>query len=763
MLSVIIPVYNSEKYLEECLNSICSQTYKDLEIICVNDGSTDNSLQILKDFENKDKRIKVIDQANKGVSETRNVGLCNATGEYVTFVDSDDILVEDAYELALKYINEVDVVCFGIKVFGENSITTKSADDEYYRIKFTGKNLLTEDILLKTDVSCCNKIFKMDIIKKYNIHFPTNLHYEDANLYWKYMIFSKKAYFIDKYLYNYRRRENSIMANTFSGCSFILDHLHILEDLHLFFAKNNILNKYKKIFCKIFKTYTLFVYYTIAEKEKINALKLAQKYAQEFFPNENPTIFIKHLKKGKFSNLLEKDLNLLQKIFSIKTTPNLFTQEKYQKIVILGMSFIHKDKYAILQNLIQKQNEEIIQTNKKLEQKNKEILDLYNELLHLNEISLKKYEKNLTKIENILIDMYLDKIIQKREQNIFNLSDYTKNITFQPEYLCVDSSHNFLNILINQEKFKYKENNFNPDKTIISWETARWDENRRTILYAITQNKDILFIGDSFLRSIDTFANKNAKEKFKKGLSFCIDDLGYYYDATRPTRMEVILNDKNLIITDEQKQRARKCIDKIIKTHLTKYNHQPIFEPKIGREGVKKVLVVDQSYGDMSITKGLADENTFKEMLECAIKENPNADIIVKTHPDTMAGAGGYYTGLKEHGNIYTQTEPINPISLIKYVDKVYVCTTQFGFEALMCNKEVHVFGMPFYAGWGLTHDRQKCERRTNTRSLEEVFYIAYILYSYYVNPEKECHCEIEEAMDYLLKLRDEYFRNKTE
>lgn len=163
----------------------------------------------------------------------------------------------------------------------------------------------------------------------------------------------------------------------------------------------------------------------------------------------------------------------------------------------------------------------------------------------------------------------------------------------------------------------------------------------------------------------------------------------------------------------------------------------------------------------MSILKGLAGDSTFEKMLQAAIEENPDADIIVKTHPDTIAGRGGYYTKLKQKGNIYLQTTPINPISLIEYCDKVYVCTTQFGFEALMCGKEVHTFGMPFYAGWELTIDSQKCARRTNKRTLEEVFYIAYIIYSYYVNPDKNCRCEIEEAMEYLLKLRKEYFCKK--
>jgi len=194
-----------------------------------------------------------------------------------------------------------------------------------------------------------------------------------------------------------------------------------------------------------------------------------------------------------------------------------------------------------------------------------------------------------------------------------------------------------------------------------------------------------------------------------------------------------------------------------VKTHLTKYNHQPIFEPKIGRDNVKKVLVVDQAYDDMSVIKGMASEKTFEKMLACAIEENPNADIIIKTHPDTIAGGrDGYYTEQMPHGNIYKMTEAINPISLIKYCDKVYVCSSQFGFEALMCGKEAHIFGMPFYAGWGLTNDRQRCERRTNIRSLEEVFYLAYIVYSRYVNPKTNSRCEIEEAMDYLLELRNE-------
>ena len=294
------------------------------------------------------------------------------------------------------------------------------------------------------------------------------------------------------------------------------------------------------------------------------------------------------------------------------------------------------------------------------------------------------------------------------------------------------------------------------------WGTHSNKVRNNIVKKAIFYNKPIYTFETGFLYGGDTFANKNCDLKYRTCISFVIDSIVPYYDARYASNLEKMINDKNLIITEEQKLRARKCINKIVETHLTKYNHQPIFEPQIGRKGVKKVLVIDQSYGDMSISKGWCCDGTFEKMLECAIKENPDADIIVKTHPDTMTGhRGGYYTGIKEHDNIYTQTEPINPISLIKYVDKVYVCTTQFGFEALMCGKEVRVFGMPFYAGWGLTKDEQVCERRTNKRSLEEIFYLAYIVYTHYVNPEKGSKCEIEEAIDYLLELRKEYFSQK--
>lgn len=363
-----------------------------------------------------------------------------------------------------------------------------------------------------------------------------------------------------------------------------------------------------------------------------------------------------------------------------------------------------------------------------------------------------KQKDDLAELRKSYFYLLLDSLLKRDVNKNYDIySGDTKKIAYTDKWV------NYKYILNNDAFFPFSKNM--PEIPTLIVLSGIWfgEQQLEALYYAQYYNIPILIMEDGFIRSATTYADETKEDKFLQGISFNFDNLSAYFDATAPSNLEQMLNNKDLVLTQEQKLRARKLINRIIETKLTKYNHQPIFTPNIGKNK-KKVLVVDQSFGDMSIARGGANEKTFKLMLEQAIQENPDADIIVKTHPDTMTGnRGGYYTGLKEHDNIYTITEPINPISLIQYVDKVYVCTTQFGFEALMCNKEVVIFGLPFYAGWGLADERQELPRRTNKRTLEEVFYIAYIIYTKYFNPETKKECEIEEAIDYLLKLREEY------
>ena len=523
----------------------------------------------------------------------------------------------------------------------------------------------------------------------------------------------------------------------------------------------NVLNKKTIYFCnmfitnrELFNSYCEWLFDILFELEKVTVIS-ENKYQSRIFgflSERLLNIFIEHVKRiddikicevpVKF--IEENKFSFLQRLFSV-------TNEGYHKIImILGMKFKLKNK---IKELISR----IDELKCKLDKNEEQIVQQNEDYKTFISMQTKKNEQLNSAIVNLYIRTNVALNSSSNMDNLFN----NPIVPYNRCYL--DTKISYINYLFDNVNGSFDNSlqlNENPN-FFYTCGTCPNSENAEIIASALKYGKKAYIIEDCFLRSIFSVAYKNIEPKYQKSIGFTIDDLTSYYDASYSTRLEQMLNDKNIVISDEQKMRAKKCIEKIISTHLSKYNNQPIFEPQIGRKGVKKVLVVDQSYGDMSISRGWGSEEAFRLMLEQARNENPDADIIVKTHPDTISGTrGGYYTGLAQHDNIYPMTEPINPISLIKYCDKVYVCTTQFGFEALMCGKEVHVFGMPFYAGWGLTHDRQKCERRTNTRTLEEVFYIAYIMYSYYVNPDKKCRCEIEEAMDYLLKLRDEYFEN---
>ena len=727
-ISIIIPVYNVENFLEKCLDSVINQTYKNLEIICVNDGSKDNSLKILNEYAKKDERICVVNKKNGGLSSARNAGLDIASGKYCYFLDSDDWIELNTIELLVEKMttNDVDVVVHGIKNICYDEQSRQIVQDcENWLNSFNkeqGVFFVPLEINEKIPCVAWNKLYKMEIINKYNCRFPEGLINEDEAFIWTYMIHCDKYYYLDLLLYNYLRRSDSIMGKKDTTIK-VLDILKIQEIIYQTVFINNKIDMYKEVLTKNYIVQLNHLFSYLPKKFEKQALNLIKKYMTEINSDDRIRETYNRLK-------IQRRKEMFEKLFSIKKI-DAKDGKIYKVITILGIRLKFRSKYKELQNLVYKNSQDIC-------------------VVGMRHVSNVKFLGKQTVNQELFYHYYLD--LNSRYNN------FQVDInTFRGKGVCAESSWKNFNYIFPDLKMYNFENDDKLYDYYFLWGSKYYENNYSIAQRAMFYNKPLYILEDGFLKSIDTWVNENAPQRYRDGVSFTVDNIVPYYDARFASHMELMLNDKELVITDEQKQRARKCIDKIIETHLTKYNHQPIFEPKIGREGVKKVLVVDQSYGDMSIAKGLADENTFKEMLECAIKENPDADIIVKTHPDTMAGAGGYYKGLKAHDNIYTQTEPINPISLIKYVDKVYVCTTQFGFEALMCGKEVHVFGMPFYAGWGLTHDRQKCERRTNTRTLEEVFYIAYIMYTYYVNPDKQCRCEIEEAMDYLLKLREEY------
>ncbi len=174
-ISIIVPIYNAEKYLKKCIDSLVNQTKKELEIILVNDGSTDNSERIIKEY--KDKRIKYFKNKNQGIGKTRNFGIEQATGKYLMFVDSDDYIEKNMCKLMFDkaFSNSLDiVVCDYYKVTGNEMKEEKIKDYKNTTLKEN------PSLLLEINLAPWNKLYKTDLIKKNNIKFIENLKYEDA-------------------------------------------------------------------------------------------------------------------------------------------------------------------------------------------------------------------------------------------------------------------------------------------------------------------------------------------------------------------------------------------------------------------------------------------------------------------------------------------------------------------------------------------------------------------------------------------------------
>ncbi len=237
--------------------------------------------------------------------------------------------------------------------------------------------------------------------------------------------------------------------------------------------------------------------------------------------------------------------------------------------------------------------------------------------------------------------------------------------------------------------------------------------------------------------------------------SLIVDKTSIYYDATAPSDLENLLNNPEWAIP-EYIDPSQSLLHIICQQSISKYNHEPVTTFELNTQSRNNVLVIDQTYGDCSVLYGMADENSFQQMLKAALTENPESDVWVKVHPDVVLGTKKGYLGnnLPEHPRLHVLSEKVNAQSLFPYFEKVYVVTSQLGFEALWHKKEVVCFGVPFYSGWGLTDDRIPCPRRTQKHTIESLFAAACLKYTRYINPETHERCELEDVLDLIILQR---------
>lgn len=215
LVSIIVPIYNSEKYVEACISSLIEQTYKKIEIILVNDGSTDGSLEVCRKWEKKDSRIRLYSNPNYGVSYTRNYAIHKSEGEFIVFVDSDDIVSENYIATLISLIKTDNV---------EIASTSYVCFYNERKLKFNickGKKIVGRDIECAfynlTTGMICGKIYRSKIIKEYNIVFDENIAVmEDLLFNFQYARYCQQLAYNNSSLYGYRQRKNSSIHNTFS-------------------------------------------------------------------------------------------------------------------------------------------------------------------------------------------------------------------------------------------------------------------------------------------------------------------------------------------------------------------------------------------------------------------------------------------------------------------------------------------------------------------------------------------------------------------
>ena len=252
-ISVIVPVYNIEEYLERTLESLVNQTYKNLEIILINDGSTDSSKEICDKYKKKDKRVVVIHKDNEGVSIARNKGLELATGDFIGFVDSDDVISLDMYEILYKNIinTSADISVCNFKTF------SKDIDFEYNKnIKIFKKKEALEDIISDGIITnfLWNKLFKKDIFN--NIKFPEKKIYEDLYVMPKLIEKIEILCFDYSKLYGYFKRENSYV-NTYNKEK-NKNYLEFCDGCYKYLSKYKYLNNYLENY-RCFYIYSAFL------------------------------------------------------------------------------------------------------------------------------------------------------------------------------------------------------------------------------------------------------------------------------------------------------------------------------------------------------------------------------------------------------------------------------------------------------------------------------------------------------------------------
>ena len=311
-VSIIVPVYNVEKYISKCLDTLVNQTLDDIEIIIVNDGSKDKSKEIIKKYEIKNsQKIKYYEKENGGLSDARNYGMKYANGEYIAFLDSDDYVELDMYEKMYEIAKKENSDMVECNFIWEYPNKTREDIGEIYNNK--------KEMIEKIRVVAWNKLIKKEIIEKSKVSFPVGFRYEDVEFTYKLIPYLNKVSFIKNPLVHYIQRENSISNMQNEKTKEIFE---VLDNVLRFYKENNFYEEYKN---EIEYIYTRFLLCSsFLRMVKIENKKTRKELLEKTWENLNT----------KFPNWKKNEIlikNKSGKDLYMKTV-NSFTYKIYCKI-----------------------------------------------------------------------------------------------------------------------------------------------------------------------------------------------------------------------------------------------------------------------------------------------------------------------------------------------------------------------------------------------------------------------------------------------
>lgn len=373
LVSVIVPVYNVERYLERCLQSIINQTFTNIEIICVNDGSTDSSGKILEEYAKEDSRIIVISKENGGLSSARNAALPYVKSKFIYFVDSDDWIEKNALEECLsRMTDDIDIVISGAQIEDEGVIDLYDPNRihsmrEACTVKEDGKYSIDDNLIVDRITSMpWGKLLKYDILKQTGLRFFEGHKWEDIPFTAEYCVHAKKCYFISKNLYHYVQRKDSIVFSK-RNQNDLNDFLYVFDYLYKRLDRFGLLGKHKKVI-----THRYILTLTMAtqrvsshQRECIKELatRLARNYNPEYFNDD----LVVHVQKGEYGLVPQFDEDVFLVLNSsyaeiknaFNTINSLFTQSYKLPKILLNVD----DEFTVTDDTLPKEVAKYIDTN----------------------------------------------------------------------------------------------------------------------------------------------------------------------------------------------------------------------------------------------------------------------------------------------------------------------------------------------------------------------------------------------------------------